>query len=304
MCRFAGEPCEVPCPNNVSGSAMAATAACAGPSGSGTGGGSPPVPAAAPASTAGHHSPYDLRRKSPPAYHEPGPSGSCSLPARKRPRTSLSQGVDVCNVSQYLQYELPDEVLLCILSHLTERDLCRVSQVCKRFNTIANDTELWKSLYQSVFEYDTPLMHPAPCQFEFVAPDECDADNPWKESFRQLYYGIHREAESTLTFAEGASRAYAGHMTLKFSPDATSTMQHHKHYCLEVSDNCSPTIDHCIIRSASVDLTYAGHMTLKFSPDATSTMQHHKHYCLEVSDNCSPTIDHCIIRSASVGQYS
>lgn len=56
---------------------------------------------------------------------------------------SLSQGVDVCNVSQYLQYELPDEVLLCILSHLTERDLCRVAQVCKRFNTIANDTELW-----------------------------------------------------------------------------------------------------------------------------------------------------------------
>ncbi|XP_068618848.1 F-box only protein 11 isoform X3 [Battus philenor] len=340
------EPCEsVPCPNNVTGSAMAATA-CAGPSGSG-GGGSPPVPAAAAATTAGHHSPYDLRRKSPPAYHEPGPSGTCSLPARKRPRTSLPQGVDVCNVSQYLQYELPDEVLLCILSHLTERDLCRVAQVCKRFNTIANDTELWKSLYQSVFEYDTPLMHPAPCQFEFVAPDECDADNPWKESFRQLYYGIHvrpnfrskkdsrikhfstiraaleyveersgvtcssgggcacgagvctcrrapapppallfvhaglyqeeclaidtdvqligcapgnvaesvvleREAESTLTFAEGANRAYAGHMTLKFSPDATSTMQHHKHYCLEVSDNCSPTVDHCIIRSASV----------------------------------------------------
>ncbi|KAI5633043.1 f-box-like domain-containing protein [Phthorimaea operculella] len=112
------EPCEsVPCPNNVpaAGSAMAATAC-----GSSSAGG-----------------------KSPPAYHEPGPSGTCSLPARKRPRTSLSQGVDVCNVSQYLQYELPDEVLLCILSHLTERDLCRVAQVCKRFNTIANDTELW-----------------------------------------------------------------------------------------------------------------------------------------------------------------
>lgn len=84
---ISGEPCEsVPCPNNVTGSAMAATAACAGASGSG-GGGAPPVPAAAPASTPGHHSPYDLRRKSPPAYHEPGPSGACSLPARKRPRT-------------------------------------------------------------------------------------------------------------------------------------------------------------------------------------------------------------------------
>lgn len=86
---ISGEPCEsVPIPNNnVTGSAMAATAACAGASGSGGGGGSPPVPAAAPATTAGHHSPYDLRRKSPPAYHEPGPSGACSLPARKRPRT-------------------------------------------------------------------------------------------------------------------------------------------------------------------------------------------------------------------------
>lgn len=63
---------------------------------------------------------------------------------------------------------------------------------------------------------------------------------------------LERESESTLTFSDGAKRAYAGHLTLKFSPDVTSTMQHHKHYCLEVSDNCSPTIDHCIIRSASV----------------------------------------------------
>lgn len=88
MYTISGEPCEsVPCPNNVNGSAMAATAACAGTSGGGGGGGSPPVPAAAAAAPAGHHSPYDLRRKSPPAYHEPGPSGACSLPARKRPRT-------------------------------------------------------------------------------------------------------------------------------------------------------------------------------------------------------------------------
>lgn len=91
-CIISAEPCEsVPGLNNVTGSAMAATAACAGPSGSGGGGGSPPVPTAAPATTAGHHSPYDLRRKSPPAYHEPGPSGTCSLPARKRPRTLVSR---------------------------------------------------------------------------------------------------------------------------------------------------------------------------------------------------------------------
>jgi len=47
------------------------------------------------------------------------------------------------SAAHYLQYELPDEVLICIFSYLFEQDLCRVSQVCKRFQSIANDTELW-----------------------------------------------------------------------------------------------------------------------------------------------------------------
>ena len=47
------------------------------------------------------------------------------------------------SAAHYLQYELPDEVLICIFSYLLEQDLCRVSQVCKRFQSIANDTELW-----------------------------------------------------------------------------------------------------------------------------------------------------------------
>lgn len=63
---------------------------------------------------------------------------------------------------------------------------------------------------------------------------------------------LERESESTVMFVEGAKHAYVGHMTLKFSPDVTSTVPHHKHYCLEVGENCSPTIDHCIIRSTSV----------------------------------------------------
>lgn len=248
---------------------------------------------------------------------------------------------------------MPDEVLLTIFNYLMEQDLCRVSQVCKRFQAIANDTELWKSLYQQVYEYDLPLFNPTSCKFEFVSPDDSDYPNPWKESFRQLYRGVHvrpgfqdlkfkgrnlpyfntvqsaldyideyrsngnsspnsnmisnqgncsddsqtmedatpqhlvflhagtyrgeflvidndvaligaasgnvaesvtleRESESTVMFVEGARRAYAGHLTLKFNPDVTSTVPHHKHYCLEVGENCSPTIDHCIIRSTSV----------------------------------------------------
>lgn len=355
-----------------------------------------------------HHSPYDLRKKSPTACSAEnwlgcaGPSTSATsnatctsgsqqssassshshhysinsntnanydyLPARKRPRRTYSSTDTSTTMSaaHYLQYEMPDEVLLTIFSYLMEQDLCRVSFVCKRFQTIANDCELWKRLYQSVYEYDLPLFNPEPCKFLFMKVEDCEFSNPWKESFRQLYRGIHvrpnyqerkyqgrniayfntvqaaldyadernaannvsggaqlssgmnvsnsnlsvnnspgspinddnmsvqdspgnliflhtgiyrgeflvidsditligaaagnvaesivleRESESTVMFVEGAKNAYIGHMTLKFSPDITSTVPHHKHYCLEVGENCSPTIDHCIIRSTSV----------------------------------------------------
>ena len=347
-----------------------------------------------------HHSPYDLRKKSPSACSGEnwlgcaGPSTSSSanatctsgsqqssstavsshshhhysvnssnanydyLPARKRPRRTYSSTDTSTTMSaaHYLQYEMPDEVLLTIFSYLMEQDLCRVALVCKRFQTIANDCELWKRLYQSVYEYDLPLFNLEPCKFIFMKVEDCEFPNPWKESFRQLYRGIHvrpnyqdrkcrniayfntvqaaldyadernagnnvagapqmagsngntspgspinednmsvhdapgsliflhagiyrgeflvidsditligaapgnvaesivleRESESTVMFVEGAKNAYIGHMTLKFSPDITSTVPHHKHYCLEVGENCSPTIDHCIIRSTSV----------------------------------------------------
>lgn len=275
-----------------------------------------------------HQPPYDLRRK----FHDGGPP---SLPRKRQRRTpSSSQGSsseEGSGAAHYLLYEVPDEVLLTIFSYLVEQDLCRVAQVCRRFHTISNDTELWKTLYQSVYEYDLPLFHPAPCKFEFVSPEESDCSNPWKESFRQLYRGIHvrphyqmqasyegqpqryrgrsimyfdtieaafthseelenplifihagtykgeflivdtsvaligaapgnvaehvvleRDTESTITFVEGARGAYLGYLTLKFTPDITSSVPHHKHYCLEINENCSPTVDHCIIRSTSV----------------------------------------------------
>ena len=29
------------------------------------------------------------------------------------------------------------------------------------------------------------------CKYEFVTVEESDYDNPWKESFKQLYHGVH-----------------------------------------------------------------------------------------------------------------
>jgi len=49
----------------------------------------------------------------------------------------------VVNGRNYLQTALPDEIVLTIMSYLLEFDLCRAAQVCRRFNVIANDTEIW-----------------------------------------------------------------------------------------------------------------------------------------------------------------
>lgn len=300
------------------------------------------------ASTSGlsspHQPPYALRRKLSLECSggTPGPSGSSAsspgsihhLVPRKRQRRAYSSSShsppdDGGAAAHYLLYELPDEVLLTIFSYLLEQDLCRVAQVCKRFHIISSDTELWKTLYQSVYEYDLPLFNPTPTKFEFIQPEDCKYENPWKESFKQLYRGLHvrpgyheqyennpehyrgrnityfdtidsafnyseelenplifihsgvykgeflivdtnvallgaapnnvaenvileRDSESTITFVEGARDAYLGYLTLKFTPDITSSVPHHKHYCLEVTETCSPTIDHCIIRSTSV----------------------------------------------------
>lgn len=114
----------------------------------------------------------------------PSPS-ACAAAQQQQPESI------VITAAHYLQYEMPDEVLLTIFSYVLEQDLCRLALVCKRFNTIANDSELWKRLYQSVFEYDLPLFNPEPCRFTFVKPDDADLDNPWKESFRQLNRGLH-----------------------------------------------------------------------------------------------------------------
>ncbi|UYV74626.1 FBXO11 [Cordylochernes scorpioides] len=321
---------------------------------------------------------------------------SSPLPATAAPSAPLSPhhahmfASTTGTAAYYLLFELPDEVVISIFSFLLEQDLCRVALVCKRFHTISNDAELWKTLYQSVFEYDLPLFISGPCKFQFVSLEETEFDNPWKESFKQLaglpgaapqppgavswpeYHGncwppccsqdcslpdhvqyfdtieaafnsseemesplvlIHsgiykseslfidtnvaiigaapgnvaenvvldRENESTITFVEGAREAYLGYVTLKFTPDITSSVPHHKHYCLEVIENCSPTIDHCIIRSSSV-----GRLALLVPPAQVGSVcvcAVGAAVCVS-GDGAEPVIRHCDISDCeNVGLY-
>lgn len=301
------------------------------------------------------------------------------LPARKRPRRSYSSteipststSATSMSAAHYLQYEMPDEVLLTIFGYLLELDLCRVSLVCKRFNAIANDCGIWKRLYQNVYEYDLPLFNPEHGVMNFIKVEDCEYANPWKESFRQLYRGIHvrpnyqdnkyqgrnisyfNTVQAALDYADEKNVANTQNSSqtlststiscvglsvnnLSISPSSPSTADEN----VQESPNTSTLIflhsgvyrgeflvidsDITLIGAASGNVAesvvleresestvmcvegaknaYIGHMTLKFSPDITSTVPHHKHYCLEIGENCSPTIDHCIIRSSSVGE--
>lgn len=58
-----------------------------------------------------------------------------------------------------------------------------------------------KKLYQSLYEYDVPLFYSDPCRFEFENVSDCEQANPWKDSFLQLYRGVHvRQGYQDLQF--------------------------------------------------------------------------------------------------------
>jgi F-box protein 11 len=60
------------------------------------------------------------------------------------------------------------------------------------------------------------------------------------------------DRDSTVVFVEGAVNSYLGYVTIKFSPDSgASNVAHQRHYCLDIKENCSPTVDHCVIKSLS-----------------------------------------------------
>ncbi|ESN92575.1 hypothetical protein HELRODRAFT_95885 [Helobdella robusta] len=278
----------------------------------------------------------------------------------------------------YMQNELPDEVLLKIFSYLLEFDLSNVATVCKRFNAVANDSELWKKLYQNVFEYDLPLTTSALefGIFKFINPSTINNNNNnnnfnnnnnnynnnnlWKDSFKCFYNSWHVRVGYKQEFEENPQR-YVGRKIKYFDSiseayDHTLAVNqpqqqvHHQDNNNNNNDNSSdnndnnsnnnkrPTIifihpgtyskrlsitsnviligagpgnvaDHVIIErqsesavlfSEGAKQAYLGYVTIKFSPSAPSSVPHHKHYSLEVTDNSSPIVDHCTVKSFSV----
>ncbi|PIK52113.1 putative F-box only protein 11 isoform X1 [Apostichopus japonicus] len=234
----------------------------------------------------------------------------------------------ISSENNFLQHQVPDEILIKVFSYLLERDLCNVACVCKRFNTLANDLSLWKRLYQSVYEMTLPLLRPAPTKFKFVQPDKVESPNIWKESFKTLYNAIHvKPGYAAYVYAnhklfEGREIQYYDTIEEALSSVESCVypliLLHEGVYSGEWLYIDSPV---CILGAAPGDITdsvivenskestflfmegcedaYLGYISIRFNPENNQNQQHHKHSCIEIGSNCLPTIDSCNIRSKS-----
>lgn len=282
---------------------------------------SPSVPAATPAEPHTDVAVLSANSSSPSSPNSPH-SCSATLPEA----SAAVHFYFPTSAAHYLLYALSDEVLLYVFSFLYEKDLSRVAQVCKRFHTIATDTELWKRLYQGLFEYDIPLFHPSPGKFEFIKPEDSDYDNPWKESLKQLYHGVHVRLKQKVwdggrcvTVVDSIPKAF---QCVEESERPLVFVHQGIHKGEQVIIESSVNVigaahgnvaENVIIehdRESSVVFgpnsrhSYLGHVTVRFSPAAGTESNHGpKHYSLEVQENCSPVVEHCIIRSLSHREY-
>lgn len=193
-------------------------------------------------------------------------------------------------------------------------------------NNVCSLFRFRKTIYQRLFEYDLPMLRNGPGSFEIVSLEDCEYENPWKVSLRQLYDGIH--------VREGCRDMYVDNLSgrnilcvdsisaaLSSGRENPLIFLHSKRYSGEslvldspaeiigaapgnIADNVVFETDResTVVFVEGAGSSYLGYVTLKFSPDmGASNSPHQRHYCLEIRENCSPTVDHCVIRSLSTG---
>ncbi|GFN77599.1 F-box/WD repeat-containing protein 5 [Plakobranchus ocellatus] len=89
-----------------------------------------------------------------------------------------SMGEEICpfiSLGPLLVTDLPDSILLHIFSYLPFSSICQVSQVCHRWNQIASDELLWRSVF--LRHYKLPL--------STTFPEKAVS---WRSEFKRLFY--------------------------------------------------------------------------------------------------------------------
>ena len=62
------------------------------------------------------------------------------------PQTSLAPAIETKNDTDSLNQQLPEEIILRVFGHLTETELAKSGEVCRRWRRIASDVTLWNAL--------------------------------------------------------------------------------------------------------------------------------------------------------------
>ena len=224
-------------------------------------------------------------------------------------------------------------MLLKIFQYCTEERLCCVSSVCKRFLRVANDKLLWKSLYHQIYEYDQPLMLISG-KFEFIS--ESEYENPWRESFKQLYKSVHVRLGFNETFGRDNNRnlknfdtisdalnyvkenhssdvSYPNFVFLHAGTYNLDDLSNYNYPAIDMENNVmligaasGKNIAKSVIIKRKTNIihvnrnlknVYVGYLTLEItSSDSQEAC------CLMINGN--PTIDHCIIRSFNCCKYN
>ncbi|PAV63372.1 hypothetical protein WR25_16167, partial [Diploscapter pachys] len=229
---------------------------------------------------------------------------------------------------------MPDELVLKVFSFLYEYDIATLSAVSRRFYAVSNDLNLWRTLYQQAFEYTVPLFHLDNGKFEFRDVKRCRDHNPWKESFRQLRFGVHVRPRKNHIY-EGLKgrnlkqfdRLEQALIFLEAEPTREKLIfLHSGTYFPEPIIIKSPVqiigaaagspgteINRNVIIENTEDTTicfmegsagaYVGYTTLRFNPEKKSGApggpQHQTHYALCITDATTVTVDRCRINSTS-----
>ena len=121
---------------------------------------------------------------------------------------------DLCSESSVMASEptslndLPDEIVLKIMSHFGPQDLCLIiAKVCERWNILAKDVELWKTLSYFCDDYtDTSRIAEVRCtallgfsikQLTNFAPSSVLKVQKLKAHFR-IWTSFHPEVRTSL----------------------------------------------------------------------------------------------------------
>merc|ERR1712008_179149 len=116
---------------------------------------------------------------------------------------------EVLKMSSYQLFDLPNEVILKILSFLNIKELLICGQVSGRLRAISNDESLWLklNLYRRQVPYDF-IKKAIENRCQYLGLDECECDDVTRKSespFRLKYLSISCSSSGLLKLIQHCS---------------------------------------------------------------------------------------------------